>query len=51
MFKVNFQRILREVNEFMELSKKSYFYDKHSNKNLEIPHDLLIEAVYDFVRA
>ena len=51
MFKVNFERILHGVNEFMEPSKKTYINDKNSNNNLEIPHDLPIEEVYDFVRA
>lgn len=50
MFKSNFARILKGVNEFILPDKKFYYYDSKSN-NMEISKDLPIEEIYDRVRA
>jgi methionyl-tRNA formyltransferase len=51
MFKRNFCRILTGVNDFIPASEEVFYFDKESNKNLEVPWDTPIEEIYDFVRA
>jgi methionyl-tRNA formyltransferase len=51
LFKANFSRILLGVTDFKEPASTSYFYDKDSNKNLEVSQLMPVEEVYDFVRA
>lgn len=51
MFKSNFEKLLKGVQDFLEPSKLTYFYGKDSNLDLEIDKDLPIEDIYDHVRA
>jgi methionyl-tRNA formyltransferase len=51
LFKANFSMILLGVTDFKEPASTSYFYDKDSNKNLEVSQLMPVEEVYDFVRA
>ncbi len=51
LFKEKFGDMLKGVDDFLEVSPKTYFYDKDSNKNLKIDQESSIEEIYDFVRA
>lgn len=48
----NFEKIINNtVTSFLEPDPEFIYYDKDSNKNLEIEYGLPIEEVYDFIRA
>lgn len=52
MFQDTYHRIMNDrITEFIEPEPNSYYYDKDSNKNLEIDYDYPIEDIYDWVRA
>tara|TARA_Y100001972_G_scaffold6906_1_gene7372 strand:+ start:1143 stop:1871 length:729 start_codon:yes stop_codon:yes gene_type:complete len=52
MFKDNFDKIINKKSlNLLEPDSDFYFYDRDSNKNLEVKYGLPIEEVYDFVRA
>lgn len=51
MFKDNFNKMIKGVNNFIEPDETYFFYDKNSNKSLRINYGAPIEEVYDFVRA
>ena len=48
----NFQKIINNaVTTFLEPDPEFIYYDKDSNKNLEIEYGMPIEEIYDFIRA
>ncbi|MEI6610749.1 MAG: formyltransferase family protein [Deltaproteobacteria bacterium] len=52
MFKENVFKILNnETISFLEPDSSCFYYDKDSNKNLEIKYGTPLEEIYDFVRA
>ena len=52
IFKDNFNRIINnKITKFLEPDPDFIYYDKDSNKNLEIKYGTPIEEVYDFIRA
>lgn len=51
MFKDNFSNIINQSLKHISHDKIHYYYDKDSNKNLEINLDWSSEEIYDFVRA
>ena len=52
MFKDYFTQIIeKRITSFINSDDESFYYDKDSNKNLEIEYGITKEELYDFVRA
>ena len=52
IFKDNFNKIIENtITTFLEPDPEFIYYDKDSNKNLEIKYGTPLEEVYDFIRA
>lgn len=52
IFICNFKKIIaNSVTTFLDPDPEFFYYDRDSNKNLEIEYGIPIEEVYDFVRA